>query len=250
MIKLARRCMKCGQDMPLEWGSKECKFCGGRVVVAVTEIPATHQRTRPPSPPIPGMIDDAMWGKKKFKPAKRIRLDDEALPTVETDRPRHTRLARPFAFFAASVATLGAVGAVWLFRMLSLMNSYVRDEERVRTSWCFMWLFAHAIAIILFVWCGVERAMSSSGWAITMSFAVCYFAVSFVMSRYYIFWLRNVLAETADRGEGRGAFDAHALALWYCGAAVMLGKIERAEAAGIIDLDASDESDSADQMEG
>lgn len=247
MIRLTRRCLKCGQEMPPDHRSKECSYCSGRVVVAVTELPRSGSGMGMPSAPTPGEESEMMrWNRRrKFRPARKLSLDGEALPSRDAPSPEGAGFAVPIVFFALSIATLGLLSGVWIFRMMSILNGVVRSEERVKSSGCVVWAAAYAIGAAMLLVGAAELATSGSGWKLTFAFASVYLGAAFIMSRHYLFWLRSVMAEMTERPDdiAGSCFDVSATALWYVGAAYLKMKLDAAAKQGRIDLRPRDDGE-------
>lgn len=197
MSKIARHCPKCKRFMPYDWNKPQCKFCGSRVKLDVLGGTSMWD----------GQADLSGWRKKKFKPARKITgREGEELQVVTVPETPVTNLSSfsPFVLFLCALLTLGVSSTIWIFRRLILINESVRDEECARVSGFYVWIFSHLAAIGMFAWTlwryaaaflGGGAGHPQASWQFAL--ALLYAALTFLMSRYYLFWIRDAITEEA-----------------------------------------------------
>ena len=249
--RITRQCADCNLQMPLDWNKPHCKFCGGRVKVGVSG-------GKPEASGVPvwdGQPDLSNWGKKKFKPAKKITgREHEELTVVSVAEVPQTKLSSlsPFMLFCGALLTLGFSSTTWLFRRLILINDSVRREECVRIGAFYVWIFSHVAALGALGWAFWECAAMYGGdaarylresWLLPL--ALVYFAIVYLMSRYYLFWVRDAIAEEAAKNESIARksddpsvdsylFARGPLLLWYFGVAYLQLHVNRALKRGFL----------------
>ena len=261
MSKISRHCPNCKRIMPYDWNKPQCKFCGSRVKLDVLGgIPMWD-----------GEADLSGWGKKKFKPAKKITgRENEELKVVSVPETPQTNLSSfpPFVLLLSALLTLGVSSTVWIFRRLVLINECVRDEERVRIGGFYVWIFSHIAALGTFGWAvwayvttfdGDAVGYLRSSWQIPL--ALLYFAIVCFMSRYYLFWIRDAIAEEAMKSAAETdalsddsyLFARAPLLLWYFGVAYLQLHVDRALRRGLLTAESfrieepEEESDEGDE---
>lgn len=217
-----RYCPDCRADMPPDWGMSWCKHCGATLEI-LDEADGV--------PMWDGTEDLSAWTKKPFDPSKRLVPESRDFAFDRRGGEVVLSSAPPAALLLLGIATLGVSTVVWIVRRIAMLNGAVSHAERLRIGPFQTWMLMQTAAYISLA-AGIASArtgaLASIGGAATLfGLAGLYFAISFVMSRYYLFWIRDAVDEAlgGDAVGGRGY-----LPLWYLGAAYLQMHIDRATA--------------------
>lgn len=235
MSESSLRCQKCGCDIPPGQGERRCGQCG----MLAPAAPEDEARAVIAPPTWDDGEDMGRWKRKKFTPRERLTAkapDDFIAPDpAPGDKTTSIFFLHPFILALFSVCSLGLVGIVWTRRVLMTINNDVRAEERLRPTGLHIWFFGHALFMLTLAFAlAFERQYMPVA-------AFFFFCLSFVMSRYYLFWIKSSLAEEAEKsmdewlptsggGLRRAAiyrFSRSPLKLWFVGAAYMQFHISR-----------------------
>lgn len=203
MSKISRHCPSCGRVMPYDWNKPHCKFCGGRVSVEIEE-----RKNMEDVPMWDGQEDLSHWT-KKYTPRERLTKhdleEDDYIAVTETKKFGLTSLP-PFFLLLFNICTLGLVSTSWILRRLLLMNDGVRREEKVKVAGFYIWIFSYVAALMMFglaVWEYVDVFGMDWRPILTQSdqpiLIALYFSLAFIMSRYYLFWIRDAVTDEVER---------------------------------------------------
>lgn len=242
----ARVCTSCGRTMPREWAKPYCTYCGERVVTAS----AGHGADGVPY--WDGTEDLSAWAKKRFEPAVKLSgREDDDHQYISSRGGAAERLASraPIALFFGGVASLGISSTIWIVRRALLLSQIVREDERLRVVWFNLWMISHCAAISLLG----AYALTHAKIDLLLHLGAFYSIITIMMGRYYLNWIRGVIAEaTMISDDPKATFDAiacHPLLMWYLGPAYLQYCINRARRFGVLDRVIS-EVDEEDEDQG
>jgi hypothetical protein len=216
--EIERICSSCSSVMPLGWNQKECPICGGRVRVNIRQKkPARVKRS-----------------------IKNWTHDQPLAPTAPQSSvlgPRFPFMS-PFLLLVLDVLTLGLRTIFWVYYHLPALISMTRGHEMVHRSTLGIWFFSHA-AFLMFLGAAGWEFMSTafdlssfSGERLLLCAAAA-FAVSHLVGRHVLFWVKNVIMDTLDKSEHdvvrvrMTGFAGSELLLWFVGAPYIQFHINR-----------------------
>ena len=145
----------------------------------------------------------------------------------------------PFLLLIFNVLSLGLCSTFFTWHYLYVLNLRVREEERLKASTVYAWLFSYIAALATAGWAGLDYAETREGVAYLISSykpALCalYGLFCVVLNRHLLWWAREAFVEaiyeereqkTRVRPE---VFASSYIWLWYLGLPYLQLHINRA----------------------
>ena len=258
-----RVCEHCRSELSPKWGQGFCPFCGksilplraaqsGGAYKTPVSVKPKHRsqsgsgkaRRNAPAHELPfgrhektasnaRILQSAEGAREKpLKPPKRERIAN-LRTAAENSKAPVLLFVSPLWLFIQNLFSLGLRGIFWFRFNEKSLRALVRKETELPAGVCGAWcslVFAYAGCVLgliaegfLSLWDFSEIASS-----ILLKPAVCFFLLSWLISRYMLFWMRwiileNIFSSLADIKGARSLkpFAPDALLLWFFGASYM-----------------------------
>jgi hypothetical protein len=144
----------------------------------------------------------------------------------------------PFMLFALNILTLGMRSIFWVNYHLPSLIAMARGDEMLQRGTLGVWFISHAASLAFLGSIGWEffaTAFDVSDLSINWLFrgALASIAVSFLVSRHVLLWMRNVIMDALDKSEHdvvrvrTAGFARSQLLLWFIGAPYIQFHINR-----------------------
>ena len=145
----------------------------------------------------------------------------------------------PFLLLILNMLFVGLCSTFFTWHYLYVLNLRVREEERLKASTVYIWLFSYIAALATAGWAGLEYAETRTGISYLLTsykpvLCVLYWLFSIALNRHLLWWAREAFVETIyEEREQKTRVRPEVFAssyfwLWYLGLPYLQFHINRA----------------------
>lgn len=190
----------------------------------------------------PDYIFENPGAKKQYKAEKRTGkegVERSNFEGVSMVAGFGLRVRPPLLLLFLNALSFGLCSTFFTWHYLYVLNLRVREEERLKASTVYAWLFSYIAALALACWACLEYAGSREGIAYLVSSyrpALCAFYALFsvILNRHLLWWAREAFVEVIYREREQETrvrpevFASSYFWLWYLGVPYLQLHINRA----------------------